>query len=167
MLQLFSIGWLSVSVLAQADDTLLDRIPLWAIGLAVLLIIVFAVAWTLREEEQAQATAAALAADPEIRATAVVETTVSAPEAAPLPADDLTIIEGIGPRIAGLLQANGITNFAQLAAAEIATLREMMTAARLQIANPESWPEQAALAAAGDWAALATLQENLKGGRRA
>ena len=165
MLQLFSIGWLSVSVLAQADDTLLDRIPLWAIGLAVLLIIVFAVAWTLREE--AQATAAAPAADPEIRATAVVETAVSPSGAAPLPADDLTIIEGIGPRIAGLLQANGITTFAQLAAAEIATLREMMTAARLQIANPESWSEQAALAAAGDWAALATLQANLKGGRHA
>jgi predicted flap endonuclease-1-like 5' DNA nuclease len=64
------------------------------------------------------------------------------------------------------LQANGISTFAQLAASEVAALREMMDAARLQIANPESWPEQAALAAAGDWAALATLQDNLKGGRR-
>ena len=32
--------------------------------------------------------------------------------------------------------------------------------------DPSTWPEQASLAAAGEWDALQALQDELKGGRR-
>ena len=81
--------------------------------------------------------------------------------------DDLRKIEGIGPKIAGILRDAGIETFAQLAETEVARLREILRAAGLRsLANPETWPEQARLAAAGDWAAMETLQNELQGGRR-
>lgn len=84
--------------------------------------------------------------------------------------DDLKRIEGIGPKIASVLQAAGITTFAQLADADVAHLEQVLEEEdpRLRrLAKPASWPEQAALAAAGEWDALAALQGELKGGRRA
>lgn len=80
--------------------------------------------------------------------------------------DDLAKIEGIGPKISGVLKAAGITTFAQLAEAEVERLQEILQDADLRLAKPESWPEQAALAAAGKWDELDRLQEELKGGRR-
>lgn len=88
------------------------------------------------------------------------------PQPTPQP-DDLKRIEGIGPKIASLLRDAGIATFAQLAAADVERLREILAAANLRIADPTTWPEQAALAAAGDWERLAYLQGELKGGRRA
>ena len=84
----------------------------------------------------------------------------------PTPPDDLKRIEGIGPKIASLLQNAGIATFAQLAATDVARLREILDAVNLRIANPTTWPEQAALAAAGNWEGLESLQSELKGGRR-
>ncbi len=81
--------------------------------------------------------------------------------------DDLKVIEGIGPKIAGLLANAGITTFAQLAAADVGRLKQILTDAGLErLADPTTWPEQARLAGAGDWAALQKLQDELKGGRR-
>ena len=86
---------------------------------------------------------------------------------APAP-DDLTRIEGIGPKISGLLQAAGITTFAQLAATDVSRLKQILTEAGLAaLADPSTWAEQAKLAAAGEWDALKALQGKLKGGRRA
>jgi predicted flap endonuclease-1-like 5' DNA nuclease len=82
-------------------------------------------------------------------------------------ADDLTRVEGIGPKVAALLQDVGITTFARLAATEVDTLREILRDANLQFMNPVTWPEQASLAQSGDWDELASLQEALKGGQRA
>ncbi len=81
--------------------------------------------------------------------------------------DDLTKIEGIGPKISGLLQAAGIQTFAQLASTDVARLQSILDAAgpRYRIANPSSWPAQARLAASGDWEALQKLQDSLVGGR--
>lgn len=82
--------------------------------------------------------------------------------------DDLKRIEGIGPKIAQLLQEHGISTYAQLAATDGSRLLEILTAARLQhLARPETWAEQAALAAQGDWDALQALKDQLKGGKRA
>ncbi len=81
--------------------------------------------------------------------------------------DDLEIIEGIGPKIAGLLKAAGITTFAQLAEADLGRVQEILRAANLRLADPTTWAEQARLAAEGDWSALETLQNQLKGGRHA
>jgi len=80
--------------------------------------------------------------------------------------DDLTRIEGIGPKISGVLQAAGITTFGQLADTEVDQLQQVLRDANVRLAHPGTWPEQAALAAAGQWEQLAALQSTLKGGRR-
>jgi hypothetical protein len=81
-------------------------------------------------------------------------------------ADDLKLIEGIGPKIANLLQMSGISTFAQLAETEPAHLERILNDSGLHIADPSTWPDQARLAAAHNWEALAQLQKDLKGGRR-
>jgi large subunit ribosomal protein L15 len=81
--------------------------------------------------------------------------------------DDLKIIEGIGPKIAEVLTAGGIDTFAKLAAADFDTLKAILSEAGGNLAshNPTTWPEQSALAAAGQWDELKELQEKLLGGR--
>jgi predicted flap endonuclease-1-like 5' DNA nuclease len=79
--------------------------------------------------------------------------------------DNLEVIEGIGPRIAGVLRAAGITTFVQLAEATEDQLEKILQAAHLPFSDPGSWMEQARLAAAGDWDGLKVLQDRLKGGR--
>jgi ribosomal protein L30 len=81
-------------------------------------------------------------------------------------ADDLEVIEGIGPKIAGVLREAGISTFAELAATDTERLTEILQGANLRLASPETWAEQAGLAAADDWGGLKQLQERLKGGRR-
>jgi predicted flap endonuclease-1-like 5' DNA nuclease len=99
---------------------------------------------------------------PASAATAVEET--PAVEAEP---DNLKRIEGVGPKMATVLNEAGITTFAQLASYTPAELREILNAAGVaQITDPATWPEQAELAAAGDWAALDALQDDLEAGRR-
>ena len=84
--------------------------------------------------------------------------------------DDLKRVEGIGPKFSSVLQEAGITTFAQLATAtpeELAGILEAADPRLLRLAHPASWPEQAALAAAGEWEALDALQRTLKRGRKA
>ena len=88
------------------------------------------------------------------------------PEATPPQPDDLQRIEGIGPKISAVLQMVGITTFAQLAATEVSRLQQILENKRWTFTDPATWPEQARLAAAGDWQALEVLQGELKGGRR-
>lgn len=80
---------------------------------------------------------------------------------------DLTRVEGIGPRIAEILNGLGILNYAQLADTPVSRLREILQEAgpRFRMANPASWPEQARLAAEGKWEQLQELQDSLSGGR--
>ena len=88
-------------------------------------------------------------------------------KSAPLMPDDLKIIEGIGPKIASILAAAGITTFAQLGATDVSRLREIIAQAGLTaLADPATWPQQAALAAAGKLDELEVLQGQLKGGRQ-
>jgi predicted flap endonuclease-1-like 5' DNA nuclease len=87
--------------------------------------------------------------------------------AAPAPtADNLEVIEGIGPKIAGVLAANGISTFAQLAATPASLIKQILDKEGLRLADPTTWPEQARLAAAGDWDGLNALQARLKAGRQ-
>jgi predicted flap endonuclease-1-like 5' DNA nuclease len=81
--------------------------------------------------------------------------------------DKLTKIEGIGPKISKLLQADGIDTFAKLAKASQKKLKGILAEAgpRYKMHNPGSWPKQAKLAAAGDWDALQKLQDELSGGK--
>jgi len=87
-------------------------------------------------------------------------------EAAPATPDALKKLEGIGPKVEGVLNEAGINTFAQLAEADVENLREILAAAKLQMMDPSGWIEQAELAAKGDWDTLAKLQDELKGGRR-
>lgn len=80
--------------------------------------------------------------------------------------DDLTVLTGVGPKLAAVLQGAGIATFSQLAATEPARLQEILRAAGMRLANYVTWPEQAALAASGDWEGLAALQAGLRRGRR-
>lgn len=82
------------------------------------------------------------------------------------PLDDLKIIEGIGPKISGVLQVAGIRTLAQLAVTDVDELKRILTEAGIRLGDPGTWPEQAQLAAEGKWDELTALQGNLKGGRR-
>ncbi|MCF6277472.1 MAG: helix-hairpin-helix domain-containing protein [Anaerolineales bacterium] len=82
-------------------------------------------------------------------------------------ADDLTKLEGIGPKVATVLAAAGIVSFSGLASADVEKLRATLKEAGLQMMEPAGWIEQADLAAKGEMEALAKLQDELKGGRRA
>jgi predicted flap endonuclease-1-like 5' DNA nuclease len=75
-------------------------------------------------------------------------------------------IEGIGPKVASLLQDAGIRSFAQLAEAKVEQLNQILQENRLNFINPSTWPEQARLAADGRWQDLEAWQNELKGGRR-
>lgn len=105
----------------------------------------------------------------ESAATVTGQRTASIDLGAKAAPDDLTRIEGIGPKVEQVLAAAGITTFAQLAATPIAQLRAILDAAgsRYRISDPTTWPDQAALAAAGDWASFNELVSKLKAGRRA
>ena len=80
--------------------------------------------------------------------------------------DDLTRLEGIGPKVAKLLNGAGITNFEDLSRATVEDVQKMLNEAGLPMMKPEGWIDQAGLAARGDWDGLQKLQGELKGGRR-
>lgn len=89
----------------------------------------------------------------------------AAPKAAA--GDDLRKIEGVGPKIAELLNEAGIASFADLAASNADKIREILEAAgsRYKMFDPTTWPQQAELAAAGKWDELKELQDKLNGGK--
>lgn len=80
--------------------------------------------------------------------------------------EDLTIIEGIGPKIDQLLKNAGIDSWQALARAPVERLRDLLQegGANYKLAKPDTWPQQAALAAAGKWGELQELQDRLQGG---
>ncbi|MEQ8705783.1 MAG: hypothetical protein RIC19_17785 [Phaeodactylibacter sp.] len=80
--------------------------------------------------------------------------------------EDLKIIEGIGPKIEALLKEEGILSWQNVADASVEHLRGILSNAggHFRLAQPDTWPRQAALAAAGEWEALTKLQDELQGG---
>ncbi len=131
--------------------------PWWLWMLIIIAAVIFLLWWLSNRGEEATPSAKIEAAAPAPAPSKVEQ---------PKP-DDLKRIEGIGPKISSLLQAAGIMTFAQLADADVARLEQIVEDAGIgRIANPSTWPEQAALAAAGKWDELETLQDDLKGGRR-
>ncbi|HAP75988.1 MAG TPA: hypothetical protein DCR14_07900 [Acidimicrobiaceae bacterium] len=83
--------------------------------------------------------------------------------------DDLTVVEGVGPRIGQLCHSIGIRTWWALANTEVDVLRAMLNDAgpRFQMHDPTSWPEQARLLAHGQWREFAELTRRLHGGRTA
>jgi large subunit ribosomal protein L21 len=99
-------------------------------------------------------------------ASSLGTTEVAAPVATK--ADDLELIEGIGPKINEILAKAGITTFAQLAQTPVDTLKDLLKAAGSRFAahDPSTWAEQSALAAAGKWDEFKALTDELVGGKR-
>lgn len=141
--------------------------PIWII-LILLFLVVALFWWGLNRPSYDQLAAAEMAPDEhhETSSDPHAAETVDADMVTPVEPDDLKRIEGIGPKIEQILQEVGIFTFAQLAAAEVSHLEKIVREdAGLRIAFPASWPEQARLAAVGDWKALDHLQAELQAGR--
>jgi predicted flap endonuclease-1-like 5' DNA nuclease len=106
-------------------------------------------------------------AEPELEAPPL---DVAPTEGAIKTVDDLKRIEGIGPKISSVLQERaGISTFSQLASTKVDQLWQILEEADprlLRLVDPTTWPEQAALAAAGEWDAFEALLAELKAGRR-
>lgn len=96
-----------------------------------------------------------------------------ATEAAPSPkaetksGDDLTKIEGVGPKGAEVLHEAGITSFAKLAKSKAEDLKDILekSEGNFNAQDPTTWPEQAQLAADEKWDELKELQDKLNAGR--
>ncbi len=80
---------------------------------------------------------------------------------------DLQLVEGIGPKIAQLLVEHNILDLEDLSVTSVERLREILHEAgsHFAMADPTTWPQQAALGAKGEWEKLARLQDELDGGR--
>ncbi len=81
--------------------------------------------------------------------------------------DDLTKIEGIGPKINELLNNAGIYTFVKLSSTKYEKLKDILEDAgeRFRMHDPSTWPKQADIAAQGKWEELKKLQDELKGGK--
>jgi hypothetical protein len=81
--------------------------------------------------------------------------------------DDLTIVEGIGPKIQGLLHSHDIKTWNTLSETPVPRLREILDGAgeRYRIHDPSTWPKQAGMAHQGKWDLLKEYQDFLDGGK--
>ena len=81
-------------------------------------------------------------------------------------ADDLTKIEGVGPKAAEALVNAGLDTYEKLAKGKAEDIKEILTAASSRMAHldPTSWPKQAKMAADGEWDALKEWQDKAKAG---
>lgn len=81
--------------------------------------------------------------------------------------DDLKMVEGIGPKIEGLLHDAGITSWEELANASTEKVQKILDDAgpRYRMHQPTTWAKQARMAANGQWEELVAYQDHLDGGR--
>ena len=81
---------------------------------------------------------------------------------------DLQKIEGIGPKIADLFIGHGILDLEALSMTPVEQLKEILhdAGSRYAMADPSTWPQQAALGAKGKWEKLTVLQKELDKGKR-
>ena len=78
--------------------------------------------------------------------------------------DDLTKVEGIGPKIASTLVEAGVDTFAKLADTTSDKIQEIITDVRGSHVS-DTWPKQAGMAAAGSWDELKAWQDEMDGGK--
>jgi len=93
----------------------------------------------------------------------------AAAEALAVSSDDLTAIEGIGPKVAEALMAAGVLTFGDLADTKAAAVTEILDAAEGNFAgqDPETWAAQAEMARDDRWEELQKWQDELDGGKPA
>ena len=81
--------------------------------------------------------------------------------------DDLTVVEGIGPKIQGLFHNHDVKTWKALSECSIEKCQTVLDSGgeRYKIHRPGTWPKQAGLAAEGKWAELLKWQDELDGGK--
>jgi large subunit ribosomal protein L21 len=149
------------------------------VGLIIVIVVIFIVWWLLTrfarqapEEFHLEHKQEAETHSPEVQTRAAslspasISPTSSDLTEAPVKPDDLTILEGIGPKVNTILQAQGITTFAQLAETNTDQLKSILETHKLQFMDPGSWSEQAKLAAEGRMDDLHVLMGSLRGGKK-
>ena len=80
--------------------------------------------------------------------------------------DDLTKVEGIGPKGAEALIKAGVDSYEKLANTKPDKIKDILTEASSRMAHldPTSWPKQAKMAADGKWDELKDWQDKAKAG---
>ncbi len=78
--------------------------------------------------------------------------------------NDLTLITGIGPKTAALLQSNQINTWEDLANAPLEKLQQILQDAGgiYKAQDPSHWAKQAVMASRGEWRKLRVYQEALR-----
>ena len=78
--------------------------------------------------------------------------------------NDLTIIAGIGPRTASLLEAIGVDTWDILGKTDVAYLRQVLDEAGgvYKSLDPVHWPKQAVMASLGEWRKLRVFQATIR-----
>ena len=81
--------------------------------------------------------------------------------------DDLTMVEGIGPKIGRLCREAGIGTWRAMSGASVDRLREILDGAgpNYRMHDPTTWPRQAALLADGRWEDFKAYTAELRAGR--
>lgn len=92
---------------------------------------------------------------------------ITLPSGKKIKQDDLKMVEGIGPKIEGLLNDGGIVTWADLADAPTEKVQAILDEAgpRYRMHDPTTWAKQAKMAHEGKWEELEAYQDRLEGGR--
>ena len=82
-------------------------------------------------------------------------------------ADDLKIVEGIGPKIEALFHKHNIKSWKELSETSAGRCREILDSGgkQFRIHDPASWPMQAKMAEQGKWKQLSQWQEKHRAGK--
>ena len=106
-------------------------------------------------------------AAPKAKKEAVVAEEAPAAKKSAKKGDDLTIIEGIGPKVAAIFVEAGIKSFADLAKKSKEELEAILdpNGAAYVAMDPTTWAQQAQLAADGKMDELQALKDELNGGK--
>ena len=106
-------------------------------------------------------------AAPKAKKEAVVAEEAPAAKKSAKKGDDLTIIEGIGPKVAAIFVEAGIKSFGELAKKSKEELEAILdpNGAAYVAMDPTTWAQQAQLAADGKMDELQALKDELNGGK--
>lgn len=82
--------------------------------------------------------------------------------------DDLTLIEGIGPKMDAILKNSGIRTFSSLSKAKTTKLKKILEkqGPRYRMYDPSTWAQQASYASKGQMKKLQNYQDKLDRGRK-
>lgn len=81
--------------------------------------------------------------------------------------DDLKIVEGIGPKIAGLFHSFDIKTWKALSEVSVSKCKEVLNSGgeKYRMHDPSSWPMQGKMCYEGKWKELARWQEEHRWGK--